>query len=51
MNNLALVLLDRGELEEARALFSRALFSTEAAYGPDHPHTRKVRDSLEWLDR
>ena len=37
MNNLALVLKDKGQLDEAEEMFRRVLAIKEAAHGPDHP--------------
>ena len=37
LNNLALILRDLGQPEQARPLAERALAIDEAAYGPDHP--------------
>ena len=37
MNNLAAILRDLGQPEQARPLQEQALAIIEAAYGPDHP--------------
>src|SRR5437016_2277783 len=47
LNNLALLLHDRGELAAARGLFERALTIRERVLGPDHPHTAASRRALE----
>ena len=42
VNNLALALMNLGDLAQARKLFERALAIDEASFGPDHPDV--VRD-------
>jgi hypothetical protein len=44
--NLGVILLERGELEAARAAFERSLAIREGAYGADHP---EVAQSLNGL--
>jgi hypothetical protein len=47
--NLALMLQDLGNLEEARDLLRKALVSLEEWLGPDHRSTKIVRGNLERL--
>ena len=46
LNNLALLLQDQGDNVAARPLFERALAVTEAALGPTHPTTQRIRANL-----
>jgi hypothetical protein len=49
-SNLALVLKELGELEEARDLAKKAYATTLCRLGSDHPLTRKFRANLGVLD-
>ena len=46
LNNLALLLQDRGELASARPLFVRALAIREKMLGPEHPQTAQSLNNL-----
>jgi tetratricopeptide (TPR) repeat protein len=46
LNNLANLLLDRGQLDEAEALDSRCLEARQRTLGPDHPHTHASQNNL-----
>jgi tetratricopeptide (TPR) repeat protein len=46
LNNLALLLLDQGDLAGARLLLERALAIHEKALGPEHPDTATSLNSL-----
>jgi hypothetical protein len=46
-SNLALVLQDLGELEEAVALLKTAYTSLLKKFGPHHPHTQTAKNNLE----
>jgi hypothetical protein len=48
-SNLAGVLQDLGQLEEARDLLRKAYSTLVERFGPDHPHTRTVKGSLDSL--
>ena len=43
------MLLNRGELREAEALFRRALAIRQAAHGPHHPHTWTSANGLRMV--
>ena len=45
-NNLACVLWDQGKLEEAKAMYERALAGQERALGADHPDTLQTVNNL-----
>jgi len=47
LGNLGNVLGDLGDLAGARERQEPALQIFQAAYGPDHPHTRTTQRSLE----
>jgi tetratricopeptide (TPR) repeat protein len=49
LNNLAVLLKDRGDLAAARPLFERSLAIYEKALGPEHPTTAIVRKNLASL--
>ena len=51
MNNLAMLLDDRGAHQEARHLLEGALAIFTSALGPAHPHTEAVRKNVEALAR
>ncbi len=51
LNNLALILQDLGQPEEARPLQERALAIDEAAYGPDHPAVARDLNNLALILR
>jgi len=40
------MLLDQGDLAEARSLYERALAIREKALGPEHPHTATILSNL-----
>lgn len=44
LKNLALVLRDQGDLDQARTLYERALAIREDRLGPDHPDTVRSRE-------
>ena len=46
-SNLALVLQDLGQLEEARDLLRKAHQTYLSRFGPDHPGTQTIRQNLE----
>jgi tetratricopeptide (TPR) repeat protein len=48
-SNLALVLKDLGQLEEARDLLRQAYSASLERYGPDHPPVRTFKRNLEAL--
>lgn len=48
-SNLALVLQDLGQLEEARDLLRQAYSASFERYGPDHPHTKTFKANIESL--
>jgi hypothetical protein len=48
-SNLALVLKDLGQLEEAHDLLRKAYTASLERYGPDHPHTKTFKGNLESL--
>ena len=48
-SNLAMVLQDLGQLEEARDLLRKAYRAYLGRFGPDHPGTQTVRQNLESL--
>ncbi len=49
-SNLALVLKDLGELEEARDLLEASHASFKRKFGQDHPNTKIVRENLAAVD-
>ena len=49
LNNLGGLLHAQGEYEAARPCYERALAIFEEKLGPEHPHTKIVRDNLESL--
>jgi len=49
LTNLAVLLMDQGELAAALALLERALAIREQVLGTDHPDTTSVRAKLERL--
>jgi tetratricopeptide (TPR) repeat protein len=49
LHNLALTLGELGEATTARALLKRALHTDETAYGPHHPASVRVRQTLQQL--
>jgi hypothetical protein len=49
LNNLAVVLLNQGNLEEATACCERALKIFKKFLGDDHPKTRLVQNNLDAL--
>jgi tetratricopeptide (TPR) repeat protein len=49
VHNLALVLEDLGDLQQARKLYERSLSIIRQFLGDDHPNTRAVRRNLELL--
>jgi tetratricopeptide (TPR) repeat protein len=49
VNNLGCLLRDRGDLDGARALFTRALKIFENTLGRDDPSTKLVRENLDKL--
>jgi tetratricopeptide (TPR) repeat protein len=48
-SNLALVLKDLGQLEEACDLLRKAYSASLERYGTDHPHTKTFKGNLEGL--
>jgi hypothetical protein len=46
LSNLASVLRDQGDLDQARTLYKRALSIRKARLGPDHPDTMRSRERL-----
>jgi hypothetical protein len=48
-NNLGVLLKARGDDDEARALYRRALAIFERVLGPGHPHTVTCRENAERL--
>ena len=48
-NNLAVVLKDQGKLDEAKAMYERALAGRERTLGADHPHTLGTVNNLAGL--
>ncbi|HEX4769555.1 MAG TPA: tetratricopeptide repeat protein [Bryobacteraceae bacterium] len=48
-SNLALVLKDLRQLEEARDLLRRAYSASLERYGPDHPKTKLFKANLKSL--
>jgi Tfp pilus assembly protein PilF len=51
LNNLALLLHDKGDSAGAEPLYRRALAIREKALGPDHPQTRTMRKRHEEAQR
>ncbi|MDM8565225.1 tetratricopeptide repeat protein [Candidatus Halobeggiatoa sp. HSG11] len=49
MNNLALLLKDKGDYEQAESLLRQALEISENILGSEHPDTIACRASLEDL--
>ena len=49
VNNLAVVLKDQGKLDEAKAMYERALAGRERTLGADHPHTVGTVNNLAGL--
>jgi len=49
LNNLALLLQDKGDSAGAEPLYRRALAIAEKVLGPDHPQTKTVRTNLQAL--
>ena len=49
VNNIGGVLIELGELEEARKCYERALKIFRDKLGPDHPNTRIIADNLNSL--
>ena len=50
-SNLALVLMDLGEVEEARALLTAAYGALRRSPGESHPTTNVVRQNLQTVNR
>jgi Tfp pilus assembly protein PilF len=51
LDNLAMLLWDKGDPAAAEPLLRRALAIDEKALGPNHPATRRVRKDLTDLQR
>jgi len=49
LSNLAGLLWQTNRPSEAEPLYRRALAIDEKSYGPDHPSTKRVRESLRRL--
>jgi len=49
LNNMALVLKDKGDLEGAKTLYSEAALLLEESLGADHPNSQATRSNLEKL--
>ena len=49
VNNLAVLLKDQGKLDEAKAMYERALAGRERTLGADHPHTLGTVNNLAGL--
>jgi hypothetical protein len=50
-SNLALVLADLGELEEAKALLKTAYTTFLEKLGPRHPHTQTAKNNLDYVKK
>jgi tetratricopeptide (TPR) repeat protein len=49
LNNLGLLLKEKGDYAGAETFYRRALAIDEKALGPDHPITKQVQANLDWL--